>query len=98
MVRNGAIMPCLNTRTGEEVWQERLPASGDYYASLIAAEDRVYALSEDGEATGGAPGPEYKVLSSNSLGERTMATPAVSDGEMFIRSDQTLFAIGSSRP
>ena len=98
MVRNGGIMTCLNARTGEEVWQERLPASGDYYASLIAAEDRIYALSEDGEATVVAAGPEYQVLSSNSLGERTMATPAVSDGEMFIRSDQTLFAIGRSRP
>jgi hypothetical protein len=98
MVRDGGVMTCLNARTGEEVWQERLPARGDYYASLIAAQDKLYAVSEEGEVTVVAAGPTYRVLSSNSMGERTMATPAVSDGELFIRTDQTLFAIGSSGP
>ena len=97
MVRSGGVMTCLNARTGEEVWQERLPARGDYYASLIAAEDKIYALSEDGEATVVAAGPQYRVLSTNSMGARTMATPAVSDGQLFIRTDETLFAIGGSR-
>lgn len=98
MVRDGGIMTCLDARTGEEVWQERLPGRGDYYASLIAGDDKIYAISEDGEVTVVAAGPEYRVLSSNSMGERTMATPAVSDGQIFIRTDQTLFAIGGSRP
>ncbi len=97
MVRSGGIMTCLNARTGEEVWQERLPARGDYYASLIAAEDKIYALSEDGEVTVVAAGPRYRVVARNSIGERTMATPAVSDGQLFIRTDETLFAIGGSQ-
>jgi len=74
MVRSGGIMTCLNARTGEEVWQERLPARGDYYASLIAAEDKIYALSEDGEVTVVAAGPRYRVVARNSIGERTMTS------------------------
>lgn len=97
-VKNGGIMTCLNAKTGEVVWQERLPARGSYYASLVAGDGRIYALSEDGDATVVAAKPDFEVLSSNSLGERTMATPAVSDGQMFIRSDETLFAIGTPRP
>jgi outer membrane protein assembly factor BamB len=97
-VKNGGIMTCLNARTGDVVWQERLPARGSYYASLIAGAGRVYAVSEDGEATVVAAKPDFEILSSNPMGERVMATPAVSDGQMFIRSDETLFAIGTPRP
>ena len=54
-VKNGGVMTCLNATTGMLVWQQRLPAAGDYYASLLAARAEVYALSEDGDATGSSP-------------------------------------------
>lgn len=96
-VKNGGVMTCLDARTGAQIWQERLPASGDYYASLVAADNKIYALSEDGKATVVAAKPAFELLSSNDLGERTMATPAISDGLIFIRSDSAVYAISEPR-
>lgn len=93
-VKNGGIMTCLNAKTGEVAWQERLPARGEYYASLLAADGKIYALSEDGEAAVVAAKPTYELLSFNKLGERTMATPSIADGRLFIRSDDNLYCIG----
>jgi outer membrane protein assembly factor BamB len=94
-VKNGGVMSCLNAKTGELAWRERLPAGGNYYASLVAGNGNIYALNEEGKATVVAAKPQFQVVSSNDLGERTMASPAVSGGRIFIRSDSTLFCIGS---
>jgi len=96
-VKNGGVMTCLNAKTGAQMWQERLPARGDYYASLVGADGKVYAMSEDGEATVLAATPSFQVLSSNQMGERCMASPAISGGQLFIRSDDHLFCIGEAR-
>lgn len=93
-VKNGGVMTCLNARTGEVAWQQRLPAGGEYYASLLAADGKVYALSEEGKATVVAAKPTYELLGTNIMGERCMASPAISDGQIFIRTDNTLFCIG----
>ncbi|HKY04146.1 MAG TPA: PQQ-binding-like beta-propeller repeat protein [Blastocatellia bacterium] len=93
-VKNGGVMTCLNARTGEVAWQQRIPAGGEYYASLIAADGKVYALSEEGKATVVAAKPTYELLGTNNMGERCMASPAISDGQIFIRSDNTFFCIG----
>lgn len=96
-VKNGGIMTCLNAKSGAVAWQERLPARGDYYASLVAADGKIYALSENGEATVVAAKPTFELLSTNVVGERCMASPAISGGQIFIRSDSTLFCVGDSR-
>ena len=95
-VRDGGIVVCLNAKTGALVWQERLPASarGNYYASPVAAEDRIYLLSEEGVASVIAAKPVFELLSTNPLGERTMASPAISDRRIFLRSDNHLYCIG----
>jgi len=96
-VKNGGIMTCLNARTGALAWQERLPARGDYYASPVAADGKIYTLSEDGEVSVVAAKPTFELISSNSMGERCMASPAISGGQIFIRSDYNLFCIGEAR-
>jgi outer membrane protein assembly factor BamB len=93
-VRSGGLLTCLNAKTGVEVWQQRLPARGDYYASLLAGDGKIYALSEDGETTVVAAKPTYQLLSVNDMGERSMASPAVSGGRIYIRTDRALYAIG----
>lgn len=95
LVRNGGIMACLEAKTGKLIWQERLPAPGDYYASLVAGDSKIYAISEEGVATVVAAKPVYELLSRNVMGERCMASPAVSDRQIFIRSDESLFCIGA---
>jgi outer membrane protein assembly factor BamB len=89
-------MICLSARSGELVYQKRLPASGSYYASPIASEGKIYTLSERGETCVVEEGPEFKILATNAVGERCMASPAVSRGQIFIRSDSSLFCIGAS--
>lgn len=93
-VKNGGIMTCLHAKTGRLAWQERLPARGDYYASPVAAEDRVYVISEEGEVTVVAAKPTFEIVATSSMNERTMASPAVSNGQIFIRTDVALWAVG----
>jgi len=94
-VKEGGILICLSAKTGELVYQKRLPATGSYYASPIASEGKIYTLSERGETCVVEEGSEFKVLATNEVGERCMASPAVSRGQIFIRSDSTLFCIGA---
>lgn len=95
-VKNGGVMTCLNAQTGKLAWQERLPAGGDYYASPVAAEGRLYVVSEDGEVTVVAAKPRFEVIATSSMDERTLASPAVSNGQIFIRTDSQLWAIGKA--
>ncbi len=94
MVKNGGVMSCLDARTGDLVWRERLPARGSYYASLVAADGKIYAVNEDGEVTVIRAGAQFEVLASSDMSERTMASPAISGGRIFIRTDEALYAVG----
>jgi outer membrane protein assembly factor BamB len=96
-VRNGGVVTCLDAKSGALLWQERVPGGGDYYASPVAVENRVYVTSEDGVVSVVAAKPAFELLGSSDLGERTMASPAVSQGQMFIRTDTHLWAIGRPR-
>lgn len=95
-LRDGGIMTCLDARSGAVVWQERLPARGNYFASPVAAGGRIYVVNEDGEVTVVAAGPVYEPVASNRMGERTMASPAISGGRIFIRTDEHLYCIGGA--
>lgn len=93
-VRNGGMVTCLDARTGAQQYLERLPARGDYYASPVCADGRIYFLSEDGEVTVVSAKPAFEVLSTYRMGERCMASPAISAGRIIIRSDKALYSIG----
>lgn len=95
MVMNGGTLTCLDAARGKLVFQERLPARGPYYASLVGGDGKLYAASAHGEVTVVAAGDELRVLSSTDLGERLMATPALSDGAVFLRTETHLHAFGS---
>jgi outer membrane protein assembly factor BamB len=86
---------CLKADTGEAVYSQRLPRGGSFYASAVLSEGRVYYLSRDGRTFVVEASPEYKLLATNDLGERSMfnATPAVAEGKIFIRSDGHLYCI-----
>lgn len=86
---------CMKAATGEVVWQERL--GGTFSASPVAAEGRIYFVSDEGETTLVDAGPAFKVLARNPLGEKVQSSPAISQGRIFIRTDKHLFAIGGNR-
>jgi outer membrane protein assembly factor BamB len=91
---DGGIATCLKAATGEILWQERL--GGNFSASPVSAEGRIYFVSAEGEKIVIEAGPEFKVLARNSLGEKVQASPAISQGRIFIRTEQRLFCIGAN--
>ena len=96
-VKNGGLASCYDTRTGRALYQdERLDAPGDYYASLIAGGGKVIAISQKGTATVLVAGDSLKILARNDLGAQVMATPALVEGKLYVRTATELFAFGTS--
>ncbi len=95
-VKNGGIVTCLDAKTGELKFSERLDAGGPYYASLVAGDGKIYAASTRGEVTVFVAGDELKILARNELDERISATPALLDGRVYVRTDQHLYAFGGA--
>ncbi|MBI1918563.1 MAG: PQQ-binding-like beta-propeller repeat protein [Planctomycetes bacterium] len=80
-------------KTGKDLWQKQRAASATW-SSLVAAGDRLYVTTQEGETVVLSAGPEFKVLARNALNETTRASVAVSDGEVFIRTYKHLWCIG----
>ena len=94
MVSDIGVASCLDVKTGKIHWQQRVP--GNYSASPVFADNRIYFLSEEGVATVIAPGKEFRRLAVNTLDGTTFASIAVSQGTFFIRSDSHLYRIGGN--
>jgi len=92
MANDAGIATCADAKTGEKVWQERM--DGIFSASPVAGDGKVYLTSETGETFVIAAGREFRVLARNQLDERMVASPAISGGQLFIRTDEHLFCIG----
>jgi outer membrane protein assembly factor BamB len=83
---------CLDVKTGKQHWKERL---GDqFYASPVAGAGRVYIPAYGGVIRVVKAGATFELLAENDLGERIVASPALSDGAIFIRTEKHLFCIG----
>ena len=84
----------FEARTGEPHYlQTRLPSSYTVKASPVGAGDKIYLLTEEGDVIVVKRGPEYEVLAVNSMDEMFLASPAVVDGELFLRGSEHLFCI-----
>jgi outer membrane protein assembly factor BamB len=84
---------CFASNDGTRLWQDRL--SGSFNASLVATEDLAYFLSGDGVMRVVSPTEEFAVVAENNLGEACDASPAISNGQIYIRGEKHLFRIGS---
>jgi outer membrane protein assembly factor BamB len=96
-LRDGGVLTCLDAKSGAVLWQQRLPARGNYFASPVAGDGKVYLVSEEGEVSVVAAKPSYELIATNSTGERTMASPAISGGRIFIRTDESLYCVEGVR-
>jgi outer membrane protein assembly factor BamB len=92
MIGDVGVASVFESKSGTRVWQERI--GGVYTASPIAGDGKIYFFSEDGETVVLAAGREPRVVARNKLGVRQLASPAVSGGRLFIRSDDAIYAIG----
>jgi outer membrane protein assembly factor BamB len=95
MVSDNGVASCLDVASGERHWQKRL--GGNYSSSLLVADGKIYFQDEAGKSTVLAPGKQYEELASNSLDERTLASYAVYDGGLFIRTETHLFRIQTAQ-
>jgi outer membrane protein assembly factor BamB len=92
---NPGLLDAYELRTGREIYRQRLEHQGSgFSASPVAADDRLYLPSEDGDIFVVRSGPAFKLLATNSMGEPLMATPALADRHMYIRGSKHLFAVG----
>tara|TARA_B100001123_G_scaffold337630_1_gene382007 strand:+ start:1633 stop:2865 length:1233 start_codon:yes stop_codon:yes gene_type:complete len=88
---NGIVI-CVNPKTGEEVWNERV-GRGDFSSSPVCVDGKIYCSSRTGEFTVIKAGPKYELLGRSQLGESTHATPAISNGRMFLRGFEKLYCL-----
>jgi outer membrane protein assembly factor BamB len=91
-IDENGVATCWEAGTGRTVWNERV--GGNYSASPVAAEGRLYVFSEEGKTTVLATGPEFRKLAENSLDDGFMASPAIAGKSLFLRTKSALYRIG----
>ena len=93
LINRQGITSCIDAKTGEVVWKQRL--TGMYSASPIYANGLIYCFNEESTCTVIKPGRILEVVTTNKLAEDVlMATPAVADSSLFIRTEKHLYRIG----
>jgi outer membrane protein assembly factor BamB len=92
MANDVGVLTAVDAKTGTRIWQERV--DGVFSASPVAGGGHVYFVSEGGETVVVKAGREPQVVARNAIGERAVASPAISGGRIFIRTDRHVFAIG----
>jgi outer membrane protein assembly factor BamB len=85
---------CLDAKDGKEIYGQKRIAPASYSASPVLADGKIYFTSEDGLTTVIKAGPEFEVLAENALEEYCLSSPAISDGQIFIRTTKHLYSIG----
>jgi hypothetical protein len=92
MVNNSGILTCLDAKNGEPIWKHRL--GGNFSASPVYAGGHLYFSGEDGKVHVVRPDSEFRPVAENQLDGRFMASPAVVDGALVLRTDTHLYRIG----
>ena len=97
VVNDRGIMWCLDAKTGKEIYgRQRLPPS-TYSGSFALADGKLYITNEDGLTVVVRAGPKFEILAQNSFDDYTLSSPAISDGQIFIRTTSALWAVGSRK-
>jgi hypothetical protein len=94
-LNNNGILTVYDAKSGERAYRTRVGTGGSFSASPVAADGRLYIANEDGDVYVIKAGREYVELAKNPMGEVIMATPAISDGVVLIRTLQHVYAMGS---
>jgi outer membrane protein assembly factor BamB len=95
LLNDGGQMTCINPEDGEEFWYERV--TGEAYASPIIIDGRIYCFGREGEMAVVAAKDEFEILGRHDFGEGIFATPAVSDGRMYVRTFNRLISVGGTK-
>lgn len=94
------VAECIELKTGNVVWEERLKGPGpttQNWSSMVLSDGKLYAINQAGDAFVLKASPQFQLLATNSLGEKTIGSMAVSDGEIFIRTYKHLWCISEKK-
>jgi outer membrane protein assembly factor BamB len=95
MLADKGILTCLDAKTGDQHWQERI--GGNYSSSPIYADGKIYIQSEAGQGMVFRAGKTFEKLAENGFGERSLASYAIGDGAIFIRTAENLYRVEKPR-
>ena len=96
-IRSGGILACRNLETGKLIYEKPTDSRGGYFASPIAVDERIYIASDRGTVTVIKTGDAFEVLARNDLNDRIMASPALAENTLYVRSAKQLWAFGSKQ-
>ncbi|MBN2319922.1 MAG: PQQ-binding-like beta-propeller repeat protein [Acidobacteria bacterium] len=91
IVKDGGIVTKIDVESGKVLQQKRLPAIGNYYASPVSADGKVFFASDQGTVSILANEPDWRVISTHNFRERMYASPLVAEGCLFIRTEKALY-------
>jgi outer membrane protein assembly factor BamB len=91
IVSDSGVAHCFDAKSGAILWEERLR---EHHASLVSAEGRVFFINDFGILRSVKPGKTYELVAESELKEKVFASPALSEGQMFIRGDKSLICLG----
>jgi outer membrane protein assembly factor BamB len=94
VVNDRGIMWCLDAKTGAEIYGEQRLKPGAYSGSPVLADGKIYVTNEDGVTSVVRAGPKFEVLAENTLNDYCLSSPAISAGQIFIRTSQNLYCVG----
>ncbi len=98
VLANNGVLDAYDLKTGREIYRQRLALVGSgFSASPVAADGKIYLSNEDGDMLVVRAGSRFEHLATNSIGELLMATPALSEGVMYVRGASSVFAIGNKK-
>jgi outer membrane protein assembly factor BamB len=94
---DNGVPKCYELATGNELWQVQKRPSGTNWGSMVHADGKLYILTRDARTFIFAASPKYELIGVNSLGkgQTTNSSPAISNGEIFLRTNENLWCIGS---
>ena len=98
LMTDRGIVTCLDAKTGKVIYEGgRVPVPATFTASAVAFDGKILLTSEDGDTYVIKAGPKHEVLATNSVGEPVYASPAISDGMIFIRGEKILYCISNKK-
>jgi len=94
VVNDRGIVWCLEAKTGKEVYGQQRLRPGTYSGSFVLGDGKLYVTNEDGLTSVVKAGPKFEILAENALEDYSLSSPAISDGQIFLRTTGALWAIG----
>ena len=94
IIKKGGHFSCVDALTGQLIYKTRIKGTGAYFSSPIAANNHVYVASHNGKVVVFQAGREMKIIKENNMEERILATPAVVDNKLYLRTEKFLYAFG----